>query len=167
MGRRVKMKGLADALTALNIIAEKDINFRVRIFTRESLILEKCNFPVEIVSPPDDEPLVKDLCECGLFLAASWFEGFYLPGLEAMACGLPVVTTDNGGCREYALDGKNCLMVPPRQPEKLAKAVIKILNNPGLAEKLSHRGLQTAQKFDWEKIVDVMESQFERDLATI
>ena len=51
-----------------------------------------------------------------VFAVGSWFEGFGQPGLEALACGVPLVTTDNGGCREYAEDGKTALLVPPRDP---------------------------------------------------
>ena len=48
-----------------------------------------------------------------VFVVGSWFEGFCQPGLEAMACGVPLVTTNNGGCLEYAIDGETALVVPP------------------------------------------------------
>ena len=158
MGRRVKMKGTAEALEALNIIFGKGFQFILRVFTQEKLSLEKAEFPLEIVSPPDDRALADMLAECSLFVSASWHEGFYLPALEAMACGVPVVTTDSGGVREYAVEGKNCLMTPPKNPRKLAEAVEKMLLNSELSFKLAEEGIRTASKFSWDSSVDKIEN---------
>lgn len=70
-------------------------------------------------------------------------EGFYLPALEAMALGTPVVMNDCIGSREYTRDGWNCLLAPP-DATALAAAVLRALV-PGAAEQLAINGRQTAQ----------------------
>ena len=62
-----------------------------------------------------------------VFVVGSWFEGFSQPGLEALACGVPLVTTDNGGCREYAANEETALVVPPRDPQSMASAIRRLL----------------------------------------
>jgi GT2 family glycosyltransferase len=73
----------------------------------------------EEYAPKDlDQPaLGREYDAARVFAVGSWFEGFCQPGLEALACGVPLVTTDNGGCREYAIDGKTALVVPPRDAD--------------------------------------------------
>ncbi|MGH9027743.1 MAG: glycosyltransferase, partial [Acidimicrobiia bacterium] len=50
----------------------------------------------------DQAALGREYDAARVFVQGSWFEGFGQPGLEALACGVPLVTTDNGGCHEYA-----------------------------------------------------------------
>src|SRR5437764_535484 len=84
-------------------------------------------------------------------LRVSLREGGQL-GLEALACGVPLVTTDNGGCREYADDGETALVVPPRDPAAMAAAIRELLEDRELATKLVANGLEVvARDFDWEK----------------
>jgi len=72
-------------------------------------------------------------------------EGFFLPGLEAMALGCPLVMPDCRGNGEYAVDGGNCLM-PAAEPLALAEAVDRLLADPVLAARLAAGGRQTAKK---------------------
>ena len=70
-------------------------------------------------------------------------EGFFLPGLEAMALGCPLVMPDCLGNGEYAVDGGNCL-VPAAEPAALATAVERVLADPVLAVRLAAAGRETA-----------------------
>ena len=87
-------------------------------------------------------------------------EGFYLPALEAMALGVPVVLGDCLGSREYARNGDNCLLAA-REPEALADAVQRALQ-PAQAARLRERGQETARGFDQagerEAFTQVLES---------
>ncbi len=49
-----------------------------------------------------------------IFISTSWWEGFGLPSLEAMACGCALILTDAGGVNEYAIANENCLMYEPK-----------------------------------------------------
>ena len=102
--------------------------------------------------------LGREYASARVFAVGSWFEGFCQPGLEALACGTPLVTTDNGGCREYAIDGETALVVPPRDAEAMAAAVRRLLHDPVLASRLSGNGLEVvALDFDWETRTDELE----------
>jgi len=72
-------------------------------------------------------------------------EGFYLPGLEAMALGTPVIMYDCVGNREYAVHNKNCLLVPY---EKILKSVLDF--DLKMLEPLRLEGLKTAGRFTLE-----------------
>jgi glycosyltransferase involved in cell wall biosynthesis/GT2 family glycosyltransferase len=90
-----------------------------------------------------------------VFAVGSWFEGFGQPGLEALACGVPLVTTDNGGCREYAVHEETALVVPPRDAPGMATAIRRLLDDRDLSARLAMNGLDVvAQKFDWERRTD-------------
>lgn len=80
-------------------------------------------------------------------------EGFGLVTAEAMMVGLPVVATNYGPNPELILDQKTGLLVPPADPRALAQAVIKLLENPCLAQKLGREGKKRSrQLFSIEKI---------------
>ena len=90
-------------------------------------------------------PEVRDqLHRADVYVNASWYKGFGLPSLEAMACGVPVVQADNHGLHGIARDGKDCLFVPPQSTEAVAAALERILLEPGLAERLVKGGQATA-----------------------
>jgi glycosyltransferase involved in cell wall biosynthesis len=72
---------------------------------------------------------------------------------EAMACGLPVVGSAVGGIPEMVRDGHNGLLVPPRDPQALAEAIIRILSNAALREHFSESALRTVQGFSWQQSI--------------
>jgi GT2 family glycosyltransferase len=103
----------------------------------------------------DQAALGREYDAARVFVVGSWFEGFGQPGLEALACGVPLVTTANGGCREYAVDQETALVVPPRDPESMATAIRRLLDDRELATRLVANGLEiVARDFDWERRTD-------------
>jgi glycosyltransferase involved in cell wall biosynthesis len=69
--------------------------------------------------------------------------------LEALACGLCIVSTNPGGIPYLLRDGWNALLVNQGDAGAMAAAVRRILTNPGLAESLSQNARRTAEQFDW------------------
>jgi GT2 family glycosyltransferase len=103
----------------------------------------------------DQGDLGREYAAARVFAVGSWFEGFCQPGLESLACGTPLVTTDNGGCREYAIDGETALVVPPRDARAMADAIRRLLDDPELAAKFVANGLDLVERdFDWERRTD-------------
>ena len=75
-----------------------------------------------------------------LAVVPSRFEGFGLAAAEAQAAGLPVVAADVDGLREVIDDGETGLLVPPEDPGAFAKAIVRLLGDPGAARELGRQG---------------------------
>jgi glycosyltransferase involved in cell wall biosynthesis len=73
--------------------------------------------------------------------------------LEAMACGLPVVSTNVGGISDLVEHGRNALLVPPRDPRAMAARISDVLRNSDLANELSKNGRQSANVHSWARIL--------------
>jgi glycosyltransferase involved in cell wall biosynthesis len=84
-----------------------------------------------------------------IFVYPSLFEGFGLPVLEAMACGVPTITSRSSSLPEVAGDG--AILVEPEDVEQLAGAIHRVLTDPSLAGQLRAAGLRQAACFPWER----------------
>jgi len=79
-------------------------------------------------------------------------ESFGIILIEAMACRKPVIGSNVGGIPYVIDNNENGLLVPPKDPEALAKAIIKILKNPKLAKKMGENGYKKVKEnFTWDK----------------
>jgi glycosyltransferase involved in cell wall biosynthesis len=86
-----------------------------------------------------------------LLLLASTFEAWPLVGLEAMACGLPVLMTPVGGVSDFLAPGDNGLFIE-RNADSIACQVSKIANDPDLYRKLSDGAVKTANGYSWASV---------------
>jgi glycosyltransferase involved in cell wall biosynthesis len=93
-----------------------------------------------------DLPLLYNSAE--LFVSPSLYEGFGLPHLEAMACGVPVIASNVSSLPEVVGDAG--IQVDPRKPEEIAAAMSRVLGDKGFREGLVKKGLERARKFSWE-----------------
>ncbi len=100
-----------------------------------------------------------------LFLFLSLYEGFGLPPLEAMAAGLPVVSSNTSSMREVL--GEAGLLVDPNDVQQAAAAVLEVLSRKELAETLRERGRRQAALFTWEKTGKRTEEGYEQACANI
>lgn len=96
-----------------------------------------------------DDDLVVLLNEAGVFVYCSHYEGFGLPVIEAMACGVPVVTSDSTSLKEIA--GDAALLVDPADSDQIAAAIERILTDSALKDELVALGGLRAQRFTWEE----------------
>jgi len=77
-----------------------------------------------------------------IFVLPTYREGFPQSVLEAMSCGLPVITTRVRGCREAVVNGVTGILVPAGDASKLAEGVVQLLDNPTTAEQMGVAGRQ-------------------------
>lgn len=109
--------------------------------------------------------LVELYQKASLFVLPSHHEGMPTVLLEAMASGLPVVSTAVGGAREVVVDGENGLLVPPRAPEELAEALLALLENVTLRQRLGQNARATIeQHYTWGAISERYLTCFEQVL---
>jgi phosphatidylinositol alpha-mannosyltransferase len=92
--------------------------------------------------------------------AATGQESFGYSIVEAMAAGVPVVATDIEGYRQVATSEVDALLVPPGDPEALAAAIARILDDEALSTRLAEAGRGTAASFDWGTVTDRIEAVY-------
>ncbi len=89
-----------------------------------------------------------------VFVDAQHHAGWSNPVIEALACGTPVVSTDIGGVRDFAIHEKTALLVPPRNPQAIADAIVRMMSDPALRDRLVKSGLAQVQLFQWDRAMD-------------
>lgn len=118
----------------------------------------KSNFLFPGYIPSDQMPLL--YCCSTLFLYPSLRESFGLPILEAMACGVPVITSNTSSMPEVS--GDAALLVDPCNVEEITSKMIEVLDAPGLREQLRLLGLKRAAEFTWKAAAEKLLSIYHK-----
>ena len=111
---------------------------RLETFTRELSLADRVTF---LGALPDTAQFLNQL---DIFVLSSLSEGLPLAVLEAMAAGLPIVSTRAGGVDEAAIDGVNAYLANPGDASGLAEAMIRMAKQPDLAQ-MGAKGRETIQ----------------------
>ncbi len=152
-------KGTTDAVSALQTLrARRGDKLRVSTFGPRSV----AGMPdwVDASWFPTDNELRSFYNSISIFIFPSHFEGWGLPGMEALACGAALVAADSVGLREYAHDGQTALIVPRARPDLLATAVEKLLDDDQLRQRLARQGNAHVQQYTWTRATDALEALF-------
>lgn len=112
-------------------------------YTIKDLGVEKA---VRMVNKQNEYGVRDELNNGDIFILSSLSEGISNAAIEAMSCGLPVVTTDCGGMREAVTDGEEGFVVPARDAKKMADAIIKLLNDPDLRFRMGKKAREKVLK---------------------
>ncbi|MFO7715286.1 glycosyltransferase family 4 protein [Desulfosarcina sp.] len=100
-----------------------------------------------------DAEFVRQYARAAMAVVSSVYEGFGLPAGEAMACGVPVISTTGGALPEVVGDAG--ILVPPKNHRALARAIIDLLDHPEQANDLGRRGYQRVQQhFTWRRAAE-------------
>jgi len=111
--------------------------------------------PYSIISNPPQAMLPLIYNACHLWISTSINEGFGLPILEAMACGVPVIWYPSRGLEEYLIHEKNCMIISNKV--QAAETIKTLLNDKKLYSKLSENGFDLAKRFTWDDTISKFE----------
>ena len=149
------------------------------------LLVVKYGLQGKVLMPPDnhkywgatDEELAKVYSALDVYVQATSGEGFGLPVLEAMACGRPVIASNNTAmpevvgdagllvpCWEEDLETTDGFTVATTKVGELSKAMARLFHDEGLRRELSRRALERAQLFTWERAVSLLVEAVEEAL---
>lgn len=162
-GRNVPWKGFMDMAEAISITRKKLPEFDIKWNVFGSAILPPENNISEYNSLGFLQPyqLVEAYNDADILLSASWYESFPLFPIEAMACGLAVVTTQPG-TEDYAIQGETAEVVKEKDPESIANGLIKVIKDNNYRNHIKKNGSSISQKFNWNISID----NFEKILLT-
>ncbi|MBV5321113.1 MAG: glycosyltransferase family 4 protein [Sulfuricurvum sp.] len=153
VARKHPWKGFIDFIHALNNIQSTLHIDNIYLISHDNLS-EFDITGMQLIKPKNDHEIAYYMNKSHIFVSTSWWEGFGLPPLEAMACGCSVVLTDAGGVNEYAVPNENCLMYKPKDISKLQENIIRLVGDKELRNYLSINAQKMAQDFSWAKSTD-------------
>ena len=155
----VPMKGLVPLLEAVaKLRTERDIELVVignpRPDGRVAKAIERLDLApvVRCVTGISDDELARNYGQAQVAVVPSLYEGFSLPAIEAMACGVALVATTGGALPEVVgTDGETGLLVPPDDPGALAQAIGRLLDDDELRARLGAAGRERVLgRFTWQ-----------------
>ena len=165
----VPLKGLVPLLEAVAKVrterhAELVVIGAPRKQTKVNATIERLGLSdaVTFVSGVSQERIRELYAEAEVAVVPSLYEGFSLPAVEAMASGVPLVATTGGALPEVAgTDGETALLVPPGDPQALAGAIGRMLDDPQLRERVGAAGRKRAlEKFTWRATAEGTVEQY-------
>lgn len=172
IGRLIWAKGIHDLIEAISLLPS---NVRERICvsiigdgsyqaTLKDMVRQKELSSCTLLcgkAPRNEIPAL--LSQADIFVNPSYSEGLPTTVLEAAASGAAIIATDVGGTREIIDDGISGLVIPPKKPEILRDALLRLINDPQLRRKIGTSAKEQVQKkFDWELVTQQYHSLFKR-----
>lgn len=148
-----KFKGIADIISAYEKVkSEFDIDLYWITPEQPSEAMKKR--VAKVFVGPTQQKISSLYRGASLYICGSTYESFSLPSLEAMACGCPVVTTNNIGVLEYAVDQENAVICQMKDPVEMAEKMACVLSSEEIQKRLTANGLITVEKYKWNTIIE-------------
>ncbi|USK49618.1 glycosyltransferase [Bacillus sp. CMF12] len=159
----IKTKGIDLNIKAMSAIAKLYPRLSYQIIgdgpekdTLESLVRElKLDNNVFFVGAKSREEVKKYMCEADIFLLPSWNEAFGVVYIEAMSCGIPVIGCLGEGIEDIVTDGKDGLLVKPKDIDDIVRKTLYIINNPSKRKEMGIRARdKVIVNFTWEIVAN-------------
>jgi colanic acid/amylovoran biosynthesis glycosyltransferase len=174
IGRLIEKKGFPDLIEACRLLHERGLAIRAEIIgegplekpLREQIAAAGLTNVIALAGPLPQREVIEQLARATVFAlpcvaeAAGGMDNLPTVIMEAMAAGLPVVSTPLGGVPEMVQDGITGFLVPERQPGALADALDRLLTDRRLALSLGKAGRERAQFFAIEKSAQALRALF-------
>jgi D-inositol-3-phosphate glycosyltransferase len=175
LGRMVPRKGIDNVIRALSLLKNRKVQLlivggdedtkaemgrlmriakKAGVESRVTFTGQKCRTELKYYYAAAD-----------IFITTPWYEPFGITPLEAMACGTPVIGSDVGGIKYSVADGKTGLLIPPKDPEKLCRAINTLLHAPFLMKEMSTNAIHRINtSFTWKLVALKMQGVYTRIL---
>jgi len=168
VGRLIKRKGYEYAIQAASKLHHKNLKYLIIGDGPEEENLKNLanrlgvEDKVEFLGFVSEEKKFRYLSISDIYVLSSLHEGFGICLLEAMYCGLPIVSTNNGGQTDFLVEGENALMVPIEDSEAIADKILEMLKNKDLRGKMIENNIKDIRKYDIENVAMKYEKLFEQ-----
>jgi len=153
VGTEERRKNFITLLKAFYLVKKRYHNIKlIRIGApRHSEMIRKLNLEDDVIylTNIDNTRLVEIYNLCDLFVFPSVYEGFGLPGLEAIACKLPVLCSDTAIFREIYQNFP--IYFPAMDYENLAQQILNTIDNESIKQEIVKNGLDVLKRYSWEK----------------
>lgn len=136
-----------------------------KLFAEE--LCEKKGISEKVMFVGNSSEVLKILCFTDLFLLPSESESFGLAALEAMACGVPVISSNTGGLSEVNIQNMSGFLSEVGDVDEMAKNALSILKDEAVLLEFKKRSKEIAKKFDTKNIVPMYEEVYEKALNGI
>ncbi len=173
VGRLVAEKGYRELFAAAPIVREKHPEVRFLVVGDRDVEKQDTLSEAELAAARSDvvfagwrTDVAAVLAAMDVFVLPSWREGMPRSAIEAAATGRAMVLTDIRGCREVARDEREALLVPARDPERLAAAIVRLVEDRGFRDELGAAARTRAVEwFDERRVCDRIVGSYARLLA--
>jgi len=145
----------------LLIVGSGEEKEKLRTLVRELNIEKQITF----VGRVENELVPEYMAAADIFVLPSLREGMSIAILEAMASGLPIVTTDTCGMSEVIRDSKNGFLVEPKKSDQLAEKISLLLQDENLRKEISTNNKEDAKRYNWKKITAELEEIYRKLLG--
>lgn len=160
VARLIKRKGIDDLIRAVPAITKGHQNIKVRIIGEGNMgdelkeLAQKLAVSnhIEFLGYVPHDEIATYYSSSDIFVLPSKNEGMSNTVLEAMASGLPVITTDTGGTQE--LINENGIIIPCGEPDAISKAVLNLINDDKLRKSMGARSREIAESMSWKIVAN-------------
>lgn len=160
MTHKAEFKRTKDGLAALKRVKAQRPHTVVTLFGLKAPWWRGARF----IRRPPRAQVASLMRDTAIYLCSSREEGFGMPGLEAMACGAALVTTDTKGSRDYAHHDQTALVAEPYHVRELSRHVLTLLEDPERLRRIAQTGFEMSTSFpSWEQSARLFDSAL-RDL---
>jgi len=167
VGSNHPRKNITNILKAINILKENKLSFHFwkvgTDFTEEQKVYiqaQGLESYISYLGKPDKEGLREIYNAADILVAPSLHEGFGITLLEAMACGIPVITSNVSAMPEVVGDAG--ILIEPTDTQAIADAVFHLHDNPEYYQELVKKGQTRAKLFTWEKTAEQIAQIYEK-----
>lgn len=144
-------KGLADLFTAMGRLNRKDVELVVLGQPKMPLSFYRKFGDFEYLPPCAHVDVLRTMSQCDVFVFPALCEGRGHVQLEALSCGLPVISTINATAEDFIEDGRNGFIVPIRDPVAIAEKLNYLADHPHERALMGRAARETADKITWSR----------------